>query len=95
MSLVYTEGYLNSIVLGTDQQKLESDIKNILIVPPKDNSIDIIVSIYEYSPFEPIYEIHLFQESVFLKGKKMNKNTAYYGKVSNSKVQLYYEKEEH
>lgn len=94
MSLVYTEGYLNSIVLGTDQRKLESDIKNILIVPPKDNNIDIIVSIYEYSPFEPIYEIHLFQERVFLKGSKMNKNTTYYGKVSNSKVQLYYEKEE-
>lgn len=93
MSLIYTEGHLYSEEIGSSQVKLESNIKNILIVPPKDNNIDIKVTIYEYSPMNALYELHLLDKEIFLEGNKFKKDVNYYIQASPSNIQLYYEKE--
>jgi hypothetical protein len=94
MSLIYTEGYLNSIEVNTSQQKLEKNIKNLLIVPPKNNSEKIQVTIYQYSPLSPIYDIYVLNNQVFLKGDNIQEDDVYYIKTSKNTVQLYYEKED-
>ena len=94
MSLIYTEGYLESKPVTFTQQDLPSNIKNILIVPPQDNNINIKVSIYKYSPNNPVYEIYLLKNAVFLKDFLLEENVQYYIKTSNQTVQLYYEKED-
>ena len=94
MSLIYTEGYLNSSELKTSAKQLEPNIKNFIIVPPINNNQDIVVSIYRYSPLDAVYEIHLLQEEIFVKGDLLEKNVDYWYKVSTSTVQFYYEKED-
>jgi hypothetical protein len=93
MSLIYTEGYLESKLIDTSQQLLESNIKNILIVPSKNNTEDIQISIYQYSPFNPIYEIYILNNPISLKGDKLQKDSIYYIKTSRNTVRLYYEYE--
>ena len=91
MSLIYTEGYLESKEVDATQCHLGTNIKNILIVPPKDNHNDITVTIYERNPYDAIYTIHLLQEPLFL-NVQLQKNINYWYQASQA-VQVYYEKE--
>ena len=64
MSLVYTEGYLKSISVNSVARELEKNIENIFIVPPIKNNKEIILYIYDYDIYHPIYEIKLLNKEV-------------------------------
>ena len=93
MSLIYTEGYLESMPITSIAQKLEPNIKSILIVPPKNNIADIIFYIYEYDKYHPIYKIHLLKNEIFLEGLLIKKDFSYNVKADGGEVRLYYNKE--
>lgn len=93
MSLIYTNGYLKSITVDSMQQSLDSNIKNILIIPPKNNTNNIVVYIYEYDKYHPIYSIHLINNEIFLDNVIISKNKSYSIQAVGGEIQLYYEME--
>lgn len=93
MSSIFTEGYLESITVTSAGKSLKSNIKNILIVPPKDNTQKITLDIYEYDKYHPIYEVHFLNQPISINNLK--KDMIYTVKTDSQKsVQLYYEKED-
>ena len=95
MNLIYTEGYLNSKPVTSVVQDLEPNIMNMLIVPPKNNTVNTIFYIYEYGKYHSIYELHLLNKPIYLEGVLLKKDTKYKVKIEGiNKVQLYYEKKE-
>lgn len=94
MSLIYTEGYLNSKPVTSVVQDLEPNIMNMLIVPPKNNTVNTIFYIYEYDKYHPTYELHLLNHPINLTGEFLLKNHTYKVSVNKGEVQLYFEKEE-
>ena len=93
MSLIYTEGYLESMEISSLVKDLPKDIQDILIIPPANNDKDIIFYIYEYDKYHSIYEIHLLKNPVHLEGSFLKDDTSYSIKTNTqTSVQLFYKR---
>ena len=94
MSLIYTEGYLSSELIGITPKSLPENIKNIFIIPPANNTEKITVFIYDYDKYHPIYELCILSNPLLLKDFKSEENHNYQISVDKGSVWIYYETKE-
>lgn len=93
MGLIKTNEYLRHTLITTMPKRFDTDIYNVVFIPPKDNTKAIKISIYSYATYYPLYEIYVVQEPVYLLNLLFQDDTLYQISADDN-VQMYYEEKE-
>ena len=88
MSLIYTEGYLESETISSSEKELPKNISKLLLMPQSNNKRAIKVDIYDNNQYLPLYELYILSNMVVLENLSLNKKC--YITTNGGELQLYY-----